>query len=74
MKFIVGSLPYYGDSCPFSAFEYGNCPDKKLSSKCPRYWNKYFICSDDNPHECQYLIEFDKFVRRRQNDTQSNSL
>lgn len=65
MKFIVDSLPYYGGSCPFAAFENGKCPDKKLSSKCPRYWDKYRICSDENPHECQCLIEFDKFVRER---------
>lgn len=23
---------------------------------------------DDNPHECEYLIEFDKFVEEKQSD------
>lgn len=70
MKFIVDSLPYYGDECPFSAPKYDSicylCHEDR--AKCPRYWDKYFICSDDNPHECEYLIEFDKFVEEKQSD------
>lgn len=61
MKFIVDELPYYGDGCPFAAFEYGTCPDKKSTTRCPRYWDKYFICSDENPHECTCLIEYKTF-------------
>ena len=48
MKFIVDSLPYYGEDCPF---EY-RCGDN-----CPRYWDKYFVTSVDNPHECEMLKE-----------------
>lgn len=64
MKFIVDELPYYRDECPFSSFAYGNfCFANKTN--CPRYWDKEFICSDDNPHECTYLIEFDKYMESR---------
>lgn len=61
MKFIVDSLPYYGDSCSFASA----CLNRQDRDKCPRYWNKYFICSDDNPQECKYLIEFDKSVKEK---------
>lgn len=53
MKFIVDELPYYREECPF----YEMCQDSIYADKCPRYWNKYKICSDDNPHECNLLIE-----------------
>ena len=63
MKFIVDSLPYYGDECPFSAFVYDSiCYDNK--TKCPRYWDKEFICSNDNPHECEFLIEFNTYIEK----------
>lgn len=66
MKFIVDKLPYYGDKCPFN-FDYEDnrgyalCSYRKNIIKCPRYWD----CSDDNPHECEYLIEFDKYMESR---------
>lgn len=62
MKFIVDELPYYGEDCPFSAFVYDDA-----CYECPRYWDKYFICSDENPHECSYLIEFDKYMSQKSN-------
>lgn len=52
MKFIVNELPYYEEFCPL----YAICWD----SDCPRYWAKDKVCSDDNPHECQFLIEAGK--------------
>lgn len=53
MKFIVDQLPYYEELCPlWRACRY--CTDH---DKCPQYWSKYKICSDENPHECNYLIE-----------------
>lgn len=63
MKFIVDTLPYYGDECPFSA-KYDNiCYENKI--KCPRYWDKEFICSNDNPHECTFLIEYNAYRERK---------
>lgn len=53
MKFVVDELPYYGDDCPF----YEMCQYSTYAEKCPRYWDKYKICSDDNPHECNLLVE-----------------
>lgn len=53
MKFVVDELPYYGEFCPF----WEMCSDNASDDKCPRYWSKYKICSDDNPHECRFLIE-----------------
>lgn len=55
MKFIVDSLPYYGGECPFSVLYDSICYENKTN--CPRHWDKEFICSDDNPHECKYLKE-----------------
>lgn len=53
MKFIVDELPYYGEYCPF----YAMCKHSINADKCPRYWSKYKICSDDNPHKCEHLME-----------------
>ena len=53
MKFVVDELPYYGDFCPFQSM----CYDNANNDKCPRYWSKYKVCSDDNPCECHFLIE-----------------
>lgn len=56
MKFIVDSLPYYLEDCPFE-FE---CKGKH----CPRHWDKYEVTSADNPHECEMLREmryYDKY-------------
>lgn len=53
MKFIVDQLPYYGDDCPF--FEM--CFYHDDHDACPRYWSKYKVTSDSNPHECEYLFE-----------------
>lgn len=33
------------------------CYDNADRDECPRYWSKYKICSDDNPHECLFLTE-----------------
>ena len=27
--------------------------------ECPRYWDKYKVCSDENPHECEHFIEME---------------
>lgn len=53
MKFIVDQLPYYEDNCPLGPF----CCDVDDPLDCPRKWSKYKVCSDENPHECNYLIE-----------------
>lgn len=53
MKFVVDELPYYGELCPFQSM----CYDNASNDECPRYWSKYKVCSDDNPHECCFLIE-----------------
>ena len=58
MKFLVDTLPYYGDICPF-AFSNVCCTNQFNIKNCPRYWDKYFICSDENPHECEFLKELD---------------
>lgn len=54
MKFLVDTLPYYGDHCPFS----DNCFDSGDRLKCPRHWDKYVVGSDINPHKCEHLIEY----------------
>ena len=56
MKFLVDELPYYNDFCPLQG-ELCFCPT--TSPECPRYWSKYKVCSDDNPHECPMLKEVD---------------
>ena len=53
MKFLVDELPYYHDECPFLNMCYAS------ESECPRYWSKYQVCSDDNPHECMWLKEIE---------------
>lgn len=53
MKFVVNELPYYEELCPFWEI----CYDNASNDKCPQHWSKYKICSDDNPHECRFLIE-----------------
>lgn len=53
MKFVVDQLPYYEEFCPFVE----RCGADVRLDKCPRHWDKYTVCSDDNPHECRYLIE-----------------
>ena len=50
MRFLVDELPYYEDFCPFEE----RCGS---DADCPMYWNKDYICSGDNPHCCNYLIE-----------------
>ena len=53
MKFIVDQLPYYGELCPLWTM----CSKNAKEHECPRYWDKYKVCSDENPHECEHLIE-----------------
>ena len=55
MKFIVDSLPYYGEPCPHSWTLGGNCYSS--DEYCPRKWSKEKVCSDENPHECEWLKE-----------------
>ena len=58
MKFIVDSLPYYGEDCPFEL----ECE----GTHCPRYWDKYEVTSLDNPQECEMLREmryYDRYER-----------
>ena len=52
-KFIVDELPYYGDLCLID--DIGLC--HHTIDECPKYWSKYKVCSDDNPHECIWLKE-----------------
>ena len=59
MKFVVDQLPYYEERCPFWTM----CGDNVSDDKCPRYWDKNYVCSDENPHECQLLIEAEKITR-----------
>ena len=56
MKFLVDSLPYYGEFCPFEEKCYERFLDQRPND-CPRYWNKYKVCSDENPGECEFLVE-----------------
>lgn len=55
MKVVVDSLPYYQETCPFEDKCY-LCD----SGDCPKMWDKYYVCSKDNPHECNFLIEYEK--------------
>ncbi len=58
MKFIVDSLPYYGEDCPFVL----ECEGEH----CPRYWEKCEVTSIDNPQECKMLREiryYDRYER-----------
>lgn len=59
MKFLVDTLPYYGEVCPFS--NRFDAPIHCYSSveSCPRHWDKYKVCSDENPRECELLREVD---------------
>lgn len=50
MKFIVDSLPYYGEECVLAE----KC-EKAYSVDCPREWDKEYVCSRRNPHECELL-------------------
>ena len=52
VKFIVDELPYYEEICPFWTM----CPHN-ADDVCPRHWDKYKVTSDENPHECHFLIE-----------------
>lgn len=52
MKFIVDSFPYYREECLFKNVCVGSD-----NGDCPRYWDKYFVNSEYNPHECSKLIE-----------------
>lgn len=53
MKFLVDSLPYYNEFCPFWDAGYCNSTDEN----CPKTWNKEKVCSESNPHECGWLRE-----------------
>lgn len=53
MKFLVDSLPYYEEYCPFHEL----CMVSKALGECPRFWDKYEVASDNNTHECNFLIE-----------------
>lgn len=53
MKILVDSLPYYEALCPFR----DECRNQVYWDDCPRYWDKYKVNSDENPHKCKYLIE-----------------
>lgn len=52
MRFLVDSLPYYHEYCPFM----DDCIDNGRVD-CPRCWDKEFVCSDENPHCCRWLRE-----------------
>ena len=56
MKFIVDELPYYEELCPL----YPMCWDNANDHKCPRYWGKDKVCSDNNPRKCRFLVEASK--------------
>lgn len=56
MKFLVDSLPYYGEFCPFIE----KCYKMSLIRgpiDCPRYWSPDKVCSDKNLGECELLAE-----------------
>lgn len=53
MKFLVDQLPYYQGTCPFWTM----CRYNASEETCPKYWSKYKVTSDENPHECEFLIE-----------------
>ena len=60
MKLLVDELPYYNDECLFMdsiCYTYGK------GNKCPRNWDKYKVCSDNNPRECVLLKEFNKDIK-----------
>jgi hypothetical protein len=52
VKILVDQLPYYHGECPFIDL----CLESN-SDECPRNWDKYKICSNDNPHECNWFKE-----------------
>lgn len=56
MKFLVNELPYYNDECPFLDI----CYESGSESYCPRCWDKYKVCSEDNPRECLWLKEIER--------------
>ena len=45
--------------------------DSGSDDKCPQNWSKYKICSDDNPHECRFLIEASA-VKSEESEQESN--
>lgn len=47
---------YYDEYCPFASKE--KCYVSVMIDKCPRHWDKYKVCSNENPHECELLKEF----------------
>jgi hypothetical protein len=59
MKFLVDELPYYNDDCILADI----CEDRFSKKECPRYWDKEKVCSDTNPHQCNYLIEWYPVLR-----------
>lgn len=61
MKFLVDELPYYGDYCPFASKE--KCYASVMTNECPRHWDKYKVCSDENPHECELLKEASIYLK-----------
>ena len=56
IKFVVNQLPYYGELFPLWTM----CSKNAKEHECPRYWDKYKVCSDENPHECEHLIKTEK--------------
>lgn len=54
MKFLVDSLPYYGGACPFLS---NNLCIDFVYGECPIFWGEDKVCSDGNPHECEWLKE-----------------
>ena len=55
MKILVDVLPYYNDECIFDT----RCPYRHNVDVCPRYWDKYKVCDERNPHECHFLKELE---------------
>lgn len=58
MKLVVNTLPYYGEECICA--ETGFCAHRNDKDVCPRFWDKHFINSESNPHECRCLTELEK--------------
>lgn len=52
MKFVVNQLPYYGELCPLWTM----CSKNAKEHECPRYWDKYKVCSDENPHRLLHTL------------------
>lgn len=52
IKFVVNQLPYYGELCPLWTM----CSKNAKEHECPRYWDKYKVCSDETHMNVSTLL------------------